>query len=84
MSFYLIIMIFLNFFTLDIKIAPVCSNILFREFALISMWRVPAMPIGAHQLLGFLAEPLKQLSEGTDTIKDYVSEDLKEFQDWVC
>ncbi|XP_028127587.1 nuclear pore complex protein NUP107-like [Camellia sinensis] len=27
------------------------SNILFREFALISMWRVPTMPIGAHTLL---------------------------------
>ncbi|KAJ0008094.1 hypothetical protein Pint_29205 [Pistacia integerrima] len=57
------------------------SNILFREFALISMWRVPAMPIGAHALLSFLAEPLKQLSETPDTLKDYVSEDLKEFQD---
>ncbi|KAJ0008281.1 hypothetical protein Pint_29237 [Pistacia integerrima] len=53
-----------------------------REFALISMWRVPAMPIGAHALLSFLAEPLKQLSETPDTLKDYVSENLKEFQDW--
>ncbi|GMP40731.1 hypothetical protein CsSME_00011064 [Camellia sinensis var. sinensis] len=39
------------------------SNILFREFALISMWRVPAMPIGAHTLLSFLVEPLKQPTE---------------------
>ncbi|KAJ0007609.1 hypothetical protein Pint_29223 [Pistacia integerrima] len=60
------------------------SNILFREFALISTWKVPAMPIGAHALLSFLAEPLKQFSETPDTLKDYVSEDLKEFQDWVC
>ncbi|KAJ0006909.1 hypothetical protein Pint_29218 [Pistacia integerrima] len=30
------------------------------------------------------AEPLKQLSETPDTLKDYVSENLKEFQDWVC
>ncbi|KAJ0006915.1 hypothetical protein Pint_29212 [Pistacia integerrima] len=62
--------------------ALIHSNILFREFALISMWRVPAMPIGAHALLSFLAEPLKQLSETPDTLKDYVSEDLKEFQEW--
>ncbi|WCJ39372.1 hypothetical protein M5689_020364 [Euphorbia peplus] len=58
------------------------SNILFREFALISMWRVPAMPIGAHALLSLLAEPLKQLSEIPDTVDDYVSENLTEFQDW--
>lgn len=62
--------------------ALVHSNILFREFALISMWRVPAMPIGAHALLSLLAEPLKQLSEIPDTLEDYISENLKEFQDW--
>ncbi|KAL1212084.1 Nuclear pore complex protein [Cardamine amara subsp. amara] len=58
------------------------SNILFREFALIAMWRVPATPVGAHTLLSFLAEPLKQLSENPDTLEDYVSENLQEFQDW--
>lgn len=42
------------------------------------------MPIGAHELLSFLAEPLKQLTETPDTFEDYVSENLKEFQDWVC
>lgn len=42
------------------------------------------MPIGAHELLSLLAEPLKQLSETPDTFEDYVSENLKEFQDWVC
>ncbi|KAL4313256.1 hypothetical protein GQ457_01G018110 [Hibiscus cannabinus] len=62
--------------------ALIHSNILFREFALISMWRVPAMPIGAHELLSFLAEPLKQLSETPETFEDYVSENQKEFQDW--
>ncbi|EOY27317.1 Nuclear pore complex protein Nup107 isoform 2, partial [Theobroma cacao] len=62
--------------------ALIHSNILFREFALISMWRVPAMPIGAQELLSLLAEPLKQLSETPDTFQDYVSENLKEFQDW--
>nr|KYP41292.1 Retrovirus-related Pol polyprotein from transposon TNT 1-94 [Cajanus cajan] len=63
--------------------ALVHSNILFREFALISMWRVPAMPIGAHTVLGFLAEPLKQLAETLETSEDYdVFEDLREFQDW--
>ncbi|KAI4355403.1 hypothetical protein L6164_004182 [Bauhinia variegata] len=59
------------------------SNILFREFALICMWRVPAMPIGAHTILGFLAAPLKQLSETLDFSEDnIVSEDLREFKDW--
>ncbi|EXC32294.1 Nuclear pore complex protein [Morus notabilis] len=63
--------------------ALIHSNILFREFALISMWRVPAMPIGAHRLLSFLAEPLKQLQELSDTLENYnVSENLREFQDW--
>ncbi|KAJ7963320.1 Nuclear pore complex protein [Quillaja saponaria] len=63
--------------------ALIHSNILFREFALISMWRVPAMPIGAHELLSFLAEPLKQLSEAPDDSMEYnVSENLREFQDW--
>lgn len=42
------------------------------------------MPIGAHALLSLLAEPLKQLSEIPDTLEDYISENLKEFQDWVC
>ncbi|XP_077236432.1 nuclear pore complex protein isoform X2 [Tasmannia lanceolata] len=59
------------------------SNILFREFALISMWRVPKMPIGAHMLLGFLAEPLKR---PTDTLLSFeengVSENVHEFKDW--
>lgn len=60
------------------------SNILFREFALISMWRVPAVPIGAHTLLSLLAEPLKQLSENRDMLEDYdISDNLREFHDWV-
>lgn len=43
------------------------------------------MPIGAHKLLSFLAEPLKQLSENLDALENYdISEDLSEFQDWVC
>ncbi|KAI4325370.1 hypothetical protein MLD38_030775 [Melastoma candidum] len=59
------------------------SNVLFREFALISMWRVPAMPIGAHKLLGYLAEPLNQLSENLDTQEDPdIPEHVKEFNDW--
>ncbi|CAM8955911.1 unnamed protein product [Rhodiola kirilowii] len=63
--------------------ALIHSNLLFREFALISMWRVPALPIGAHKLLSFLAEPLKQLAQGSDvTEENDVSEGLKEFQDW--
>ena len=43
------------------------------------------MPVGAHMLLSFLAEPLKQLSEASDTLEtSNVSENLREFQDWVC
>ncbi|XP_028127598.1 nuclear pore complex protein NUP107-like [Camellia sinensis] len=57
------------------------SNILFREYALISMWRVPAMPIGAHTLLSFLTEPLKQPTETLLSAEDHgVSENLREFQ----
>ncbi|OVA11455.1 Nuclear pore protein 84/107 [Macleaya cordata] len=63
--------------------AMIHSNILFREFALISMWRVPKMPIGAHMLLSFLAEPLKQPTENLLSFEDHdASENLLEFQDW--
>ncbi|CAL5379566.1 unnamed protein product [Camellia sinensis] len=63
--------------------AQASSNILFREFALISMWRVPAMPTGAHTVLSFLAEPLKQPTETLLSTEDHdVSENLREFQDW--
>lgn len=59
------------------------SNILFREFALISMWRVPKMPIGAHTLLSFLAEPLKQPTDTLLSFKEHdVSENIHEFEDW--
>ncbi|CAL5379220.1 unnamed protein product [Camellia sinensis] len=55
------------------------GNILFREFALISMWRVPAMSIGAHALLSFLAEPLKQPIETLLSTEDHdVSENLRD------
>lgn len=60
------------------------SNLLFREFALISMWRVPAVPIGAHTVLSLLAEPLKQQTEVLLSTEDLdVSENYREFQDWV-
>ncbi|XP_041994312.1 nuclear pore complex protein NUP107-like [Salvia splendens] len=59
------------------------SNLLFREFALISMWRVPAVPIGAHTVLSLLAEPLKQQTELLHSNEDRdVSESFREFQDW--
>ncbi|CAL5379366.1 unnamed protein product [Camellia sinensis] len=55
------------------------ANILFREFALISMWRVPAMPIGTHTLLSFLVEPLKQPTETLLSTEDHdVSENLRD------
>ncbi|KAJ6844178.1 nuclear pore complex protein NUP107 isoform X2 [Iris pallida] len=59
------------------------SNTLFREFALISMWRVPKMPIGAHMLLSFLAEPLKQPKDMLLSCDDHdVTENLHEFEEW--
>ncbi|KAL6491760.1 hypothetical protein OROGR_034125 [Orobanche gracilis] len=59
------------------------SNLLFREFALISMWRVPAVPIGAHTVLSLLAEPLKHPTEILLSSEDHdVSETMREFQDW--
>ncbi|KAJ0980723.1 hypothetical protein J5N97_008978 [Dioscorea zingiberensis] len=59
------------------------SNTLFREFALISMWRVPKMPIGAHMLLSFLAEPLKQPKDSLLSFDEQdVSDNLLEFEDW--
>lgn len=59
------------------------SNILFREFALISIWRTTKMPVGAHMLLSYLAEPLKQPTELLLSLEHHnVSENLKEFQDW--
>lgn len=49
------------------------------------MWRVPAVPIGAHTVLSLLAEPLKQPTEILLSTEDPdVSENLREFQDWVC
>ncbi|MFS7974637.1 putative nuclear pore protein [Helianthus anomalus] len=59
------------------------SNVLFREFGLISMWRVPTMPIGAHTLLSLLAEPLKHPSETLISTEDHeTSDSLREFHDW--
>ncbi|KAG0461712.1 hypothetical protein HPP92_022009 [Vanilla planifolia] len=63
--------------------ALIHSNVLFREFALISMWRVPKMPIGAHMLLSFLAEPLKQPKDALLSLDHCnVFESLNEFEDW--
>ncbi|PKA59339.1 hypothetical protein AXF42_Ash001433 [Apostasia shenzhenica] len=63
--------------------ALVHSNVLFREFALISIWRIPKMPIGAHMLLSYLAEPLKQPKDALLSFDDYdISDDLREFDDW--
>lgn len=63
--------------------ALIHSNILFREFALISMWRIPKMPIGAHMLLSFLAEPLKQPKDDLLSFDDFnVSDNLNEFENW--
>lgn len=66
-----------------VLLALMHSNLLLREFALISMWRVPALPIGAHTVLSLLAEPLKQQTEILLSVEDHdVSENLREFLDW--
>ncbi|KAL8138365.1 hypothetical protein V2J09_004366 [Rumex salicifolius] len=53
------------------------------EFALISMWRVPALPIGAHKLLSFLAECLKQRPGDIQCLEDHDASDyLREFKYW--
>jgi len=42
------------------------------------------MPVGAHMLLSFLAEPLKQPKDTLPFFDDHdVSENLHEFEDWV-
>lgn len=42
------------------------------------------MPVGAHMLLSFLAEPLKQPNDTLPSFHDNdVFEDLHEFEDWV-
>lgn len=42
------------------------------------------MPVGAHMLLSFLAEPLKQPINTLPSFHDNdVSKDLHEFEDWV-
>lgn len=40
------------------------------------------MPIGAHMLLSFLAEPLKQPKDALLAFDDNVLDDLNEFEDW--
>lgn len=42
------------------------------------------MPIGAHMLLSFLAEPLKQPKDSLLSLNEQdVSDNLLEFEDWV-
>ncbi|KAG8090488.1 hypothetical protein GUJ93_ZPchr0011g26904 [Zizania palustris] len=58
------------------------SNTLFREFSLISMRRVPELPVGPHKLLAILAEPLKQ-KENLFSLEDpEVFDNSLEFEDW--
>lgn len=59
------------------------SNLLFREFSLISLWRTPEMPVGAHVLLGHLAEPLNQPTNILASLEQHrVQQNLQEFEDW--
>lgn len=41
------------------------------------------MPVGAHMLLSFLAEPLKEKDTLLSSDDPDVSENLHEFEDWV-
>ncbi|CAN6451397.1 unnamed protein product [Victoria cruziana] len=66
-----------------LKMALAHSNVLFREFALISMRRTPELPAGAHMLLSYLAEPLQQPTDSIFTEKeDDFSEEMVECKDW--
>ncbi|KAG6549031.1 hypothetical protein Mapa_009474 [Marchantia paleacea] len=59
------------------------SNILFREYSLSCLWRTPEMPVGAHVLLGHLAEPLNQPTDALLSLDQLrVQENLQEFEEW--
>lgn len=60
------------------------SNLLFREFALLSLWRTTVVPAGPHRLLSLLAEPLKQVPEILASLEhpDRMEENLQEFECW--
>ncbi|KAL3694255.1 hypothetical protein R1sor_007906 [Riccia sorocarpa] len=59
------------------------SNLLFREYSLSSLWRTPEMPVGAHVLLGHLAEPLNQPTDALLSLDQHrVQENLQEFEEW--
>lgn len=60
---------------------PICSSLL----PLQNICDPKTGELVNYTVLGFLAEPLKQLAETLETSEDYnVFEDLREFQDWVC
>ena len=60
------------------------SNLLFREFALISLWRTALVPAGPHKILGHLAEPLKHPTDNLLSLdhSELVVENIREFEDW--
>ncbi|BBN06716.1 nuclear pore complex protein Nup107 [Marchantia polymorpha subsp. ruderalis] len=59
------------------------SNVLFREYSLSCLWRTPEMPVGAHVLLGHLAEPLNQPTDALLSLDQLrVQENLQEFEEW--
>lgn len=51
---------------------------------MISMWRIPKFPVGAHMLLSFLAEPLKQPTDTLLSLEEHnIYENMQELEDWV-
>jgi hypothetical protein len=50
----------------------------------VSMRRAPELPAGPHKLLAILAEPLKQKDNIFSLEDPDVSDNLQEFEDWVC
>lgn len=60
------------------------SNLLFREFSLISLWRTVLVPAGPHKILSLLAEPLKQTEAIISSLDrpERIQENLQEFEDW--
>ncbi|KAI5063312.1 hypothetical protein GOP47_0021859 [Adiantum capillus-veneris] len=58
------------------------SNLLLREFGLVSLRRNHKMPVGVHMLLGYLVEPLKQPLDYSLYPQLNLQENVSEIQEW--
>eukprot|EP00250_Pteridium_aquilinum_P018743 c24191_g1_i1 orf=1363-4599(-) len=58
------------------------SNLLLREFGLVSLRRNHKMPVGVHMLLGYLVEPLKHPIDYSLYPQHCLQENVSEIQEW--